>query len=160
VKPKLSRSDRDWSVYMRRAMELAAIAEAKGDVPIGALVVNLDGKIIAEAHNEREIRKDPTAHAEVIALQRASELEKQWRMTGFTLVVTLEPCVMCAGALSLSRIDRIVFGASDPKAGATGSLYSIHDDARLNHRMELIGGVLEEDCREQLKAFFRSKRAT
>ncbi len=145
---------------MRRAMELAAIAEAKGDVPIGALVVNLDGKIIAEAHNEREIRKDPTAHAEVIALQRASELEKQWRMTGFTLVVTLEPCVMCAGALSLSRIDRIVFGASDPKAGATGSLYSIHDDARLNHRMELIGGVLEEDCREQLKAFFRSKRAT
>ena len=159
MKPKLSRSNRDWAPYMDRALELAKEAEAKGDVPIGALVVDIDGKTIAEAHNEREIAQDPTAHAEVLALSRAAKHVGSWRLTGCTLIVTLEPCVMCAGALSLSRIDRIVFGASDPKAGATGSLYNIHDDARLNHRIELLGGVRGEECAAMLRAFFRAKRA-
>jgi tRNA(adenine34) deaminase len=144
---------------MDRALELAQLAAEKGDVPIGALVVDIDGKIVAEAHNEREIAQDPTAHAEVLALQRAAKHAGSWRLTGYTLVVTLEPCVMCAGALSLSRIDRVVFGAMDPKAGATGSLYSVHDDARLNHRIELFGGVRGTECTEILKNFFRSKRA-
>lgn len=144
---------------MKRALELAQESVAKGDIPIGAVVVNLDGKIIAEAHNERELRNDPTAHAEVLALRIASEKEQAWRLTGCTLVVTLEPCVMCAGALSLARVDRIVYGCADPKAGATGSLYKIHEDARLNHQIELVPGVLEAECRECLVSFFRAKRA-
>lgn len=159
MRNKLSRADRDWALYMKRALELAAEAEAKGDIPIGAVVVNLDGKIIAEGHNERELRHDPTAHAEVLALRAAAEKEQAWRLTGCTLVVSLEPCVMCAGALSLARVDRIVFGCSDPRAGATGSIYQIHDDARLNHRMEVISGVLEAECRDILVSFFRKKRA-
>jgi len=159
MKAKASRADRDWSVYMKRALELAAEAEKKGDVPVGALVVNLDGKIIAEAHNERELLQDPTAHAEVLAVQKASKKQGTWRLDGCTLVVTLEPCVMCAGALSLSRIDRIVFGAFDPRAGATGSIYQVHDDARLNHRVEVISGVLGPECREIIVNFFQSKRA-
>ena len=145
--------------YMKRALELAREAEAKGDIPIGAVVVNMDGKIIGEGHNERELRQDPTAHAEVLALRAAAEKEKAWRLTGSTLVVSLEPCVMCAGALSLARVDRIVYGCSDPRAGATGSIYQVHDDARLNHRMELIPNVLEDECRELLVSFFRKKRA-
>ncbi|MBS1983030.1 MAG: nucleoside deaminase [Bdellovibrionales bacterium] len=143
---------------MRRAIELAAESQAKGDIPVGALVVDIDGKIIAEAHNERELMKDPTAHAEVLALRKAAAAAQSWRLTGHTLVVTLEPCVMCAGALSLSRIDRIVYGARDPKAGATGSLYQVHEDVRLNHQMVVIPGVLEEECRTQLVGFFRAKR--
>lgn len=145
--------------YMKRALELAREAEAKGDIPIGAVVVNMDGKIIGEGHNERELRQDPTAHAEVLALRAAAEKEKAWRLTGSTLVVSLEPCVMCAGALSLARVDRIVYGCSDPRAGATGSIYQVHDDARLNHRMELIPNVLEDECRKLLVSFFRKKRA-
>ena len=155
---KVSRSDRDWSKYMERAIELARVAESKGDVPVGAVVVNLDGKIIAEAHNERELLQDPTAHAEVLAIRKAAEAQKTWRLDGCTLVVTLEPCVMCAGALSLSRIDRIIFGAHDPRAGATGSIYQVHDDKRLNHRIETIAGVLADECRDMLVSFFRSRR--
>ncbi len=143
---------------MRRALELAAEAEACGDVPVGALVVDVDGKIIAEAKNERELLKDPTAHAEILAIRRASESLQSWRLTGCTLVVTLEPCVMCAGALSLSRIDRIVFGAYDPRAGATASIYEIHNDKRLNHIMVSVPSVLEKECRDTLVGFFRSKR--
>jgi len=158
MKAKRSRADRDWNVYMARALELAREAEQKGDVPVGALIVNLDGKIIAEAHNERELRLDPTAHAEVLAIQKAALVEHSWRLSGCTLVVTLEPCVMCAGALSLSRIDRIVFAAKDPRAGATGSIYQVHDDQRLNHKIDVISGVMEEPCREILVNFFRSKR--
>lgn len=157
MRPKVSR-ERDWAPYMQRALELAAMAEAKGDVPIGAVLVDMDGRIVSEAHNEREIRMDPTAHAEILAIREAAEKADQWRLTGYTVVVTLEPCVMCAGALSLARIDRIVFGAPDPKAGATGSLYQVHDDARLNHRMVLVPGVLENECRDILVNFFRSKR--
>ncbi len=143
---------------MVRALELAKLSADKGDIPVGALVVDKSGKIISESHNERELQKDPTAHAEVLAIREASKQIDNWRLTGCTLVVTLEPCVMCAGALSLSRIDRIVFGAFDPKAGATGSIYQIHDDARLNHKIEVEGGVLEKECRELLVGFFRSKR--
>lgn len=157
MRPKKS-LERDWVPYMKRALELARDAEACGDVPVGALVVDIDGKIISEAKNERELTKDPTAHAEILAIRRASESLKSWRLSGCTLVVTLEPCVMCAGALSLSRIDRIVFGAYDPRAGATSSIYEIHNDKRLNHIMVGIAGVLEKECREILVNFFRSKR--
>lgn len=157
MRPKKS-VERDWIPYMQRALELAAEAERCGDVPVGALVVDIDGKIIAEAKNEREANKDPTAHAEILAIRRASEALKSWRLTGCTLVVTLEPCVMCAGALSLSRIDRIVFGAYDPRAGATASIYEIHNDKRLNHVMLTAPGVLEKECREILVGFFRARR--
>jgi tRNA(adenine34) deaminase len=158
MKPKISRADRDWNKYMERALELAREAEARGDVPVGALVVDLDGKIISEGFNSRELVKDPTAHAEILAIKKASEKLEAWRLTGCTLVVTLEPCVMCAGALSMARIDRVVFGAADPRAGATGSIYKMHEDTRLNHRIEVIGGIREEECRLQLVNFFRQKR--
>ncbi len=150
--------DRDWAPYMKRAMELARIGESKGDIPIGAVVVNAEGDIVGEAYNERELAADPTAHAEVLAIQRAAHKQEAWRLVGHTVVVTLEPCVMCSGALSLSRVDRVVFGASDPKAGAMGSIYEIHDDRRLNHVIDIIPHVLEEECREMLVGFFRSKR--
>jgi tRNA(adenine34) deaminase len=150
--------ERDWAPYMQRALELAREAEAKGDVPVGAVLVDIDGKIVAEGHNERELAKDPTAHAEMIAIRGGAQLQNAWRMTGYTMVVTLEPCVMCAGALSLSRIDRVVFGASDPKAGAMGSLMSVHGDSRLNHLIDVVPGVLEQECRELLVNFFRARR--
>jgi len=150
--------DRDWIPYMKRAIELARIGEGKGDVPIAALVVDAEGNIISEAYNEREIHKDPTSHAEVVAIRRASEKLGMWRLVGCTLVVTLEPCVMCSGALSLSRVDRVVYGASDPKAGAMGSIYNIHLDRRLNHVIELVSGVCLDECRDMLLNFFRSKR--
>jgi len=150
--------ERDWNAYMERALVLAAEAEKAGDVPVGALVVDLDGNIIAEAKNERELQKDPTAHAEVLAIKQASKKLESWRLTGCTLVVTLEPCVMCAGALSLSRIDRIVFGAYDKRAGATSSIYEVHNDTRLNHTMIVEPGVLEESCSKILIDFFKSKR--
>ncbi len=150
--------DRDWSPYMKRAMEVAKQGEALGDIPIGAVVVNAEGDIVSEAYNEREIDKDPTAHAEVLAIQRAAKKSDQWRLVGYTVVVTLEPCVMCSGALSLSRVDRVVFGASDPKAGAMGSIYEIHNDKRLNHVIDVVPHVLEEECRNMLVGFFRAKR--
>ncbi len=157
MKKKLSR-ERDWAPYMERALELAKEAQDKGDIPVGAVVVNLDGKIIAEAHNERELQKDPTAHAEILAIRKAAKIESSWRLTGCTLVVTLEPCVMCAGALSMSRIDRVVFGAGDARAGATGSIYKIHEDKRLNHQILVEFGVLGEQCKDILVNFFRNKR--
>lgn len=156
---KLKRSEnRDWAPFMGRAIELAKTAEAHGDVPIGAVVIDMDGHIIGEACNERELQNDPTAHAEVLALSRAAKKTGSWRLTGATLVVTLEPCVMCAGASVLSRVDRVVYGAKDAKAGAMGSLYQVHDDKRLNHICELVGGVQEELCRNLLVDFFRAKR--
>lgn len=157
MKPKWS-PDRDWLPYMRRALELAREAELKGDVPVGALLINVDGKTIAEAFNQREFLKDPTAHAEVMALRAASQKEDAWRLKGCTLIVTLEPCVMCAGALSLSRLDRVVFGCRDPRAGAMGSRYNIHSDVFLNHEIVTVEGILEEECRSTLQNFFRSKR--
>ncbi len=143
---------------MRMAIDQAYIAEENGDVPIGAIIVH-ENRVIARAHNQRQLLNDPTAHAEMIALTQASEAVGNWRLHGCTIYVTLEPCPMCAGALVLARVDRLVFGTDDPKAGACGSLYNIVQDGRLNHRLEVVSGVLQEDCRFQLQAFFQRRRA-
>ncbi|MGW2563116.1 tRNA adenosine(34) deaminase TadA [Streptomyces sp. NPDC001514] len=142
---------------MRLALKEAARAAQAGDVPVGAVVLDPDGAVLATGHNERELTGDPTAHAEVLALRRAAARRGEWRLTGCTLVVTLEPCTMCAGALVLSRVDRVVYGARDEKAGAAGSLWDLVRDRRLNHRPEVILGVLEPECSEQLSAFFRDR---
>ncbi|MEV8524473.1 MULTISPECIES: tRNA adenosine(34) deaminase TadA [unclassified Streptomyces] len=142
---------------MRSALAGAAEAESAGDVPVGAVVLAADGSFLASGHNEREATGDPTAHAEVLAIRRAADRTGQWRLTGCTLVVTLEPCVMCAGAIVQSRIDRVVYGARDEKAGAAGSLWDLVRDRRLNHRPEVVAGVLEEECSAQLTAFFRQR---
>ena len=142
---------------MARALELAAACAAHGDVPIGAVVVR-DGVEVAAAGNERELRADPTAHAEVLALREAATAVGSWRLDGCTLYVTLEPCAMCAGAIVLARAPRVVVGASDPKAGFAGSLGNLVQDERLNHRAELTSGVLAEGCSEMLRAFFRERR--
>jgi len=143
---------------MRMAIDQAYIAEENGDVPIGTVIVH-ENRVIARAHNQRQLLNDPTAHAEMIALTQASEAVGNWRLHGCTIYVTLEPCPMCAGALVLARVDRLVFGTDDPKAGACGSLYNIVQDGRLNHRLEMVSGVLQEDCRFQLQAFFQRRRA-
>jgi len=143
--------------FMRIAIDAAQIAEENGDVPIGAVIV-YKNQIIGKAYNQREQLKDPTAHAEIIALTQAAEALQTWRLNGCTMYVTLEPCPMCAGALVLSRMDRLVFGCDDPKAGACGSLYDIVRDGRLNHRLEVTTGVLAEQCSKLLQNFFRKKR--
>ncbi|WP_107470190.1 tRNA adenosine(34) deaminase TadA [Streptomyces sp. 3211] len=140
---------------MRLALQEAARAVPAGDVPVGAVVLGPDGKVLATGYNEREATGDPTAHAEVLALRRAAAELGEWRLPGCTLVVTLEPCVMCAGALVQSRVARVVFGADDEKAGATGSLWDLVRDRRLNHRPEVVRGVLAQECAQQLKDFFR-----
>ena len=143
---------------MRTALGLAVRALPAGDVPIGAVVLDPSGGVVAEAFNERELTGDPTAHAEILALRRAAERHGEWRLTGHTLVVTLEPCTMCAGAAVLARVDRVVFAAYDPKAGAVGSLWDVVRDRRLNHRPEVLGGVLEAEASELLRAFFAGHR--
>jgi len=143
--------------FMRVAIESAKIAEENGDVPIGAVVV-YKNQIIGKAYNQREQLADPTAHAEIIALTQAAAALENWHLNGCTMYVTLEPCPMCAGALVLSRMDRLVYGCDDPKAGACGSLYNIVTDGRLNHRLEVTSGVLQEQCREQLQEFFARRR--
>ncbi|MBT2507383.1 MULTISPECIES: tRNA adenosine(34) deaminase TadA [Streptomyces] len=142
---------------MRLALDEAARAAEAGDVPVGAVVLAPDGSLLAAGHNEREATGDPTAHAEVLAIRRAAERLGEWRLTGCTLVVTLEPCTMCAGALVQSRVDRVVYGALDEKAGAAGSLWDVVRDRRLNHRPEVVHGVLEAECSAQLTAFFRDR---
>ncbi|AEN11293.1 MULTISPECIES: tRNA adenosine(34) deaminase TadA [unclassified Streptomyces] len=142
---------------MRQALHEAAQAASAGDVPVGAVVLGPDGAPLATGHNEREATGDPTAHAEVLALRRAASVLGGWRLTGCTLVVTLEPCTMCAGALVQSRVARVVYGARDEKAGAAGSLWDVLRDRRLNHRPEVVYGVLEETCAAQLTAFFRER---
>ena len=142
---------------MRIALDEARAALEHGDVPVGAVVVR-DGQVVARRHNEREFTGDPTAHAEVLALRDASSAIGSWRLDGCTLVVTLEPCVMCAGAALNARVDRIVFGAADLKAGATGSLYNVASDPRLNHHPAVRHGVLAEDSSQLLKEFFRKQR--
>ncbi|MER5742737.1 tRNA adenosine(34) deaminase TadA [Streptomyces sp. NPDC059913] len=142
---------------MRRALAEADLAARAGDVPVGAVVLGPDGALLATGHNEREATGDPTAHAEVLALRRAAASHGEWRLTGCTLVVTLEPCTMCAGALVQSRVDRVVYGARDEKAGAAGSLWDLVRDRRLNHRPEVIQGVLEAECASLLTAFFRTR---
>jgi tRNA(adenine34) deaminase len=141
----------------------AAIAEARlapthGDVPIGAVVLDESGTVVARAHNERELSGDPTAHAEVLALRRASAERGSWRLEDCTLVVTLEPCTMCAGALVLARIGRVVFGAYDPKAGAVASLWDVVRDPRLNHRPDVVGGIAADACGALLRDFFTPQR--
>ncbi|GLY81519.1 tRNA adenosine(34) deaminase TadA [Actinoallomurus iriomotensis] len=145
---------------MREAMRLA-LREARlaaGDVPIGAVVLDASGRLAGTGRNERERTGDPTAHAEIIALRRAAARLGEWRLTGCTLVVTLEPCTMCAGAAVLARVDRIVYGAIDPKAGAVGSLWDVVRDRRLNHRPEVVGGVLADECGALLTEFFARRR--
>ena len=143
--------------FMRAAIDAAYIAEENGDVPIGAVIVH-EKRIIARAYNQREQLADPTAHAEIIALTQAAASFENWRLHGCTIYVTLEPCPMCAGALVLARLDRLVFGCEDPKTGACGSLYNIVEDNRLNHRLNVTSGVLAEQCSEQLQSFFQQKR--
>lgn len=144
--------------WMRRAIELAEQAGALGEVPIGAVIVQ-NGQVIAEAFNLKESNQDPLGHAELICIRRAAESLGRWRLTGCTLYVTLEPCTMCAGAIVHARLDRVVYGATDPKAGAVRSLYEVLNDARLNHNPDVLTGVLETETSLQLKNFFRALRA-
>lgn len=146
-----------WDGAMRLALEQAASAQASGDVPIGAVVLDGAGDVLAAAGNQREQAQDPTAHAEILALREAALALDSWRLTGCTLVVTLEPCTMCAGALVLSRVQRLVFGAYDPKAGAVASLFDVVRDSRLNHRVDVRGGILEDECSALLTDFFASR---
>lgn len=143
--------------WMRQALAEAKLALKKGEVPIGAVVV-CEGKIIGRGHNQVESLKDPTAHAEIIAIGAAAGYLGSWRLSGASLYVTLEPCAMCAGALVLSRVDRLVFGTKDPKAGACGSLFNIVQDPRLNHQVEVVPHVLEQECSRILQAFFEKVR--
>jgi tRNA(adenine34) deaminase len=145
-----------WDDSMRLALDQARMASMHGDVPVGAVIIDQAGELLAAAGNEREIRHDPTAHAEILVLREASRRLRSWRLTGLTLVVTLEPCTMCAGALVLARVARLIFGAFDPKAGAVSSLFDVVRDPRLNHRVEVRGGVLEAECSVLLKDFFAS----
>jgi tRNA(adenine34) deaminase len=143
--------------FMKAAIGQAQIALENGDVPIGAIIV-YQNQIIAKGYNQRYKLNDPTAHAEIIALTAAAEYIGNWRLHGCTIYVTLEPCPMCAGALVLARIDRLVYGCDDPKAGACGSLYNIVQDKRLNHRLEISKGILAENCSKILQDFFKKKR--
>ena len=144
---------------MEAALAEAARAPAYGDVPVGAVLVDPDGQLAAADHNRREELRDPTAHAEMLVLSAAARRAGTWRLDGHTLVVTLEPCAMCAGAAVAARLERIVYGAADLKAGAAWSLYNIPQDRRLNHRMELVAGVLEKECASVLADFFGRLRS-
>ena len=144
---------------MGLALDLAAQAARDGDVPVGAVVISPAGEVVGEGRNLREVEGDPTAHAEVVALRAAAQALGEWRLEDCTLVVTLEPCPMCAGALMLSRISRLVIGAWDPKLGATGSVWDLVRDRRATHRVEVIGGVRESECSQVLLTFFEQQRA-
>jgi tRNA(adenine34) deaminase len=145
----------DW---MREAIADARLAVDTGDVPVAAFVIAADGTVLGRGRNERELHQDPTAHAEIVAIREAARVTGDWHLTDATLVVTLEPCVMCAGAILSARIPRVVFGAWDEKAGAVGSVYDVLRDRRLNHRVEVIAGVLAADCGALLLDFFQSRR--
>ena len=145
--------------WMRVALADADIAALKGEVPVGAVLVDAGGNELARSHNQRESLNDPTAHAEVLAVRAATSQLGTWRLNGSTLYVTLEPCAMCAGALVLARVARVVYGCDDPKGGAVSTLFTIGQDARLNHRFELIRGVLAEECASRLRRFFAELRA-
>ena len=143
---------------MGLALEQAALAAEHGDVPVGAVLLAADGQVLAVGHNDRERTSDPTAHAEVIALRAAAATYASWRLPGCTLVATLEPCTMCAGALVNARVARLVYGADDPKAGAVGSLWDVVRDRRLNHRPEVVRGVRAQECGQVLQTFFEGRR--
>lgn len=148
----------EWTGAMRMALAEASAGPDTGDVPVGAVVLDPAGNPIGRGRNEREADGDPTAHAEILALREAAAFRGEWRLQGCTLVVTLEPCTMCAGATVLSRVDRLVFGAYDDKAGAVGSLWDVVRDRRLNHRPEVISGVLADECTFLLQDFFAGHR--
>jgi tRNA(adenine34) deaminase len=153
-------SDTDRAL-MRSALEIAPAAVLTGDVPVGAVVVSAGGELLAREHNRREALRDPTAHAEILALRAAAAAcGDGWRLEGCTLAVTVEPCTMCAGALVLARIARLVFGVWEPRTGAVGSLWDVVRDRRLNHRPEVVGGVLAEECAVLLEDFFAERRDT
>jgi tRNA(adenine34) deaminase len=149
--------ENDHRRYMAIALREAEAAFEQGEIPVGAVIVK-DGAVIAKAHNQVEMLQDPTAHAEIVAIGAAANHLGSWRLKGCTLYVTLEPCPMCAGGIVLSRIDRIVFGSYDPKMGACSTLYNLVQDERLNHRVEVIAGVMDEESRSLLKEFFAKKR--
>lgn len=144
--------------FMRLAIEQAEIAGRIGEVPIGAVITDSSEQLISTGHNLRERTNDPTAHAEIIAIRKAGEKLQSWRLEGATIYITVEPCVMCIGAIILARIRRLVFGAKDPKAGAVSSVYSLGADSRLNHIVEITEGICEEECSNMLKDFFRNLR--
>jgi len=144
-------------VHMQRALDEAQVAAATGEVPVGAVLV-AEGVVVARAHNCREAWQDPTAHAEMIAIRAAASQLHTWRLVGSTLYVTMEPCAMCIGAAILARVERMVFGAWDSKGGACGSLLNIPQERRLNHRIDVIGGVMEQESQDLLQGFFRSRR--
>ncbi len=148
-----------WASFMRDALAESALADGSADVPVGAIVVDPAGDVIGRGHNEREATGDPTAHAEIVAIRAAAARRGEWRLDGCTLVVTLEPCTMCAGAIVLARLDRVVFGAYDEKAGAAGSLWDVLRDRRLNHRPEVVGGVMADETGAVLRDFFGRHRA-
>ena len=157
--PSRPPAGQQYAVAMRRALDLADIARRDGDVPVGALVLDPGGAVVGEGWNVRERDGDPLGHAEVVALREASARHtpgEGWRLVGHTLVVTLEPCPMCAGALMLARVERVVFGAWDDKLGSCGSVWDLVRDRRANHRVEVLGGILEEECAGVLRDFFRS----
>lgn len=152
-------SDTDVDVeFMQVAMEEAARAEAAGEVPVGAVVVN-GGKILGRAGNRNIVEKDPTAHAEILAMRQAAQNTSNYRLEGCTLYVTIEPCAMCAGAAVLARVSRLVYGCDDPKSGAVRTFFRVADDIRLNHRIEVTRGVLQQECASQIRAFFQKKRS-
>ncbi len=148
----------DWQQVMRMALDEASWAAKVGDVPVGAVLLDAKGAVLAENHNRREVEHDPTAHAEILVLREAAHRLGGWRVVGGTLVVTLEPCAMCAGASVLARIDRIVMATLDPKAGAIESVYQLARDSRFNHQIEIVSGVLADEAQAQLTQFFQTRR--
>ncbi len=149
-------TDRDIE-FMQMALDQARLAPALGEVPIAAVIV-MEGKVLAQVHNFREVRQDPTAHAEVVAIREVANRLGTWRLTGATMYVTVEPCSMCAGAIIQARLSRLVFGAKDPKAGACGSVFNLPNERRLNHRVTVCGGILERECQDLMQTFFRGLR--
>jgi len=150
--------NRDWLPYMEKAFKMAEVALENNEVPVGAVIVDKSGNIIAQGYNQKEALNSVTAHAEIIAINQAAQKINNWRLTGCTMVVTLEPCLMCATAISMARMDRVVFGAKDEKAGGNGSLYSIHQEKNLLHQYQVVSGVLKNKCSKLLISFFKSKR--
>ncbi|MDA0283948.1 MAG: tRNA adenosine(34) deaminase TadA [Planctomycetota bacterium] len=147
-----------YEMWMRKALDEAAVAFEQGEVPVGAVIVHGES-IIGTGYNQRESLQDPTAHAEIIAITQAAQTLGSWRLTDCTLIVTLEPCPMCAGAIVQARIPTVVYGTTDPKGGACHTLYQITDDERLNHRCTVLGGVLQDECRALLQEFFQARRS-
>jgi tRNA(adenine34) deaminase len=148
----------DLSYFMREAVTEAKKALLAGEVPVGAILIDQSNEIVARAHNRCILDNDPTAHAEIVAVRHAAKVCSNYRLNGMTLVVTIEPCLMCMGAIINARLDTLVFGAFDEKGGAAGSVYNLSDDSRLNHRLTVISGVMERECRELMQGFFRARR--